>query len=507
MAALHHAGGAASLVFIRKVFVILAGITVEWATNRNFRLFRTEVKAVEVGIVLLKAALKACVEEACLDINNEPIYTIGHLRAELTDDGLLGPRWDTSTDTRLNLVRLQIEFLAKKGRSKAADMLLAVLREAPGIEERLMSPVDDTTWAVSQETLRNSIWESVIGPYIKRCWDAHQRIIVDEEIFEEVFNETVADIQAPYRECETHFSPLAGISLIDGPLELEPELRIRVINPDEAEGWLNRQMDFSGTRLNIGDIIRAQCAIEAKYYRASGFRSNENILKRIQTGQEEDDKILKVLGLLRLFTDQPLYNPFTEKTYRGFLVRRDELSFSDRPHRQIYSSMRVSLDKTKGAELAGLWAQLQKTAISDEIDLPFRRWYGATDRHDDADRIIDYWIALESLFASDSNQEVKFRASLRGAAYLGNDAESYQKIFDQLKHSYDWRSKVVHGGGTAKEQKDLNKKGTLAATTITTRDYLRRIILKNLTIEQPITITAGKNKEPEIQMLQRLLSQ
>jgi hypothetical protein len=80
----------------------------------------------------------------------------------------------------------------------------------------------------------------------------------------------------------------------------------------------------------------------------------------------------------------------------------------------------------------------------------------ATSQEKDAEAIIDYVIALEGLLVPESQTEVKHRFSVNGARYLV-DAERRRDAYDLLKHLYDTRSKLVHGGvvkGDLKSERD-----------------------------------------------------
>lgn len=110
------------------------------------------------------------------------------------------------------------------------------------------------------------------------------------------------------------------------------------------------------------------------------------------------------------------------------------------------------------------------------------------------------WIGFESLFSPDSTQEVKFRASLRIAAYLGETSEERENVYQEMRHSYDWRSAVVHGTNPD-AQKKLDRRGTLQVMSGKTRAHLRRALLKLLKSDEPLKIVP---KESELLLLRRL---
>lgn len=110
------------------------------------------------------------------------------------------------------------------------------------------------------------------------------------------------------------------------------------------------------------------------------------------------------------------------------------------------------------------------------LKLAISRWDSSTtERVREEDKLVDYWIALESLFCPDSAQELKFRASLRIAAFLGQTGEDRCEIYDAMRRSYDRRSELVHGRTV----------DNIAQVAETTRRYLREALLRILEMEQP----------------------
>ncbi len=77
--------------------------------------------------------------------------------------------------------------------------------------------------------------------------------------------------------------------------------------------------------------------------------------------------------------------------------------------------------------------------------LAVRRFDQTFERLETEDRLIDCWIALESLVVPDGSSELSYRASLRIGAFLGASAAERRTIFERLRRSYAVRSKLVHG--------------------------------------------------------------
>jgi hypothetical protein len=79
------------------------------------------------------------------------------------------------------------------------------------------------------------------------------------------------------------------------------------------------------------------------------------------------------------------------------------------------------------------------------LALAARRLLSADTRRDHGDRLVDYWIGLEALYAPDGTAELSYRASLRLASALQDNAVGRADAFAAARKSYALRSKLVHG--------------------------------------------------------------
>jgi hypothetical protein len=455
---------------------------------------------VEQDLLLLKGALKAFVQESCTVISGMTLYTKGYFRAQYVDDEVIGPRWETSTETRLSLPTVQDDYFNKVRIVPTSLLTVGVLRNSPRLAAKLAVPLEESEWVISERSLRAALWDAVLEPYLERCWLKHAGVTFDDQVFDQVFEETVADVEAPGVETEINLCPVAGLKMTGAPLELSPGIRLRPLEAEDIEPWLNSSWHFFGQRPEVGDFLRAQCAIEVTHHREPGHYSMENVVNLMKLKDDPEARVIaNALGALRLLTNASLSIAFIQRAQRSLLRHRLEISYPQTPRPSKFLQRSV-IDEAAGAELVELWGRMRAGAVAGEVDLPFRRWSGAADRLDDADRLIDYWVGLEALFSPDSTQEVKFRVALRIAAYLGESPDACEAIYQEMRHSYDWRSTVVHGG-KLKEQKKLDKRGTLQAVTAKTRAYLRQAILKLLTSDQQLSI---KPAESEIALLRRL---
>ena len=90
-----------------------------------------------------------------------------------------------------------------------------------------------------------------------------------------------------------------------------------------------------------------------------------------------------------------------------------------------------------------------------------RRLANSIDRYapDDPEKLIEYAIALESLFFddSDSRTELSYRLALRAARLLEEDLESRRSCFHTIRDLYKFRSRIAHGG-SLEELKPVEQK-------------------------------------------------
>ena len=96
------------------------------------------------------------------------------------------------------------------------------------------------------------------------------------------------------------------------------------------------------------------------------------------------------------------------------------------------------------------------------------------------DRLIDFWIALEGLFFTEGNTgELRFRASLRIAHYVGASPEERWTVHKDMKRSYDLRSLVVHGERVDKREIEASA----ARTEEVLRRALRAVVLDSKSLD------------------------
>lgn len=84
-------------------------------------------------------------------------------------------------------------------------------------------------------------------------------------------------------------------------------------------------------------------------------------------------------------------------------------------------------------------------------------------------KIVNYVIALESLFNTDSG-EISHKVSERIAFLLSDSSQKRLEIFMNIKKAYSFRSKIVHGDNLRSDYENLK------TLSITLDMYLRSLL-------------------------------
>jgi hypothetical protein len=105
-------------------------------------------------------------------------------------------------------------------------------------------------------------------------------------------------------------------------------------------------------------------------------------------------------------------------------------------------------------------------------------------------RFLLLWLVLESLFGSEDPREVTFRLSQRIALFLSRDRGVARDLFSQIKASYAWRSKVVHGFRLAKLTPEKSDE-----LIIQLEDIVRRSMVTMLSDESLVSVFDTESRE------------
>ena len=216
------------------------------------------------------------------------------------------------------------------------------------------------------------------------------------------------------------------------PLRIGPHLVLRPMLSEELDDW---QL---GASPRLRDVLSMNPQVLAMDYAVPwlsdvSLHSSDGVPRR---SVERAKLILSVLMGRRV------YEPFT-------LQSTAIVPF----HRSWRMAPEPAEDAFERSDSSGVQALLELLwnatcgPNSRVIDLAIRRYEMSLHRGSAADRLIDYWIILESIF-SDSQSELAHKISLRVAAFLASGQAAVDS-FRTLKKSYGLRSMVVHGAATS----------------------------------------------------------
>ncbi|WP_162913123.1 HEPN domain-containing protein [Rhodospirillaceae bacterium SYSU D60014] len=143
------------------------------------------------------------------------------------------------------------------------------------------------------------------------------------------------------------------------------------------------------------------------------------------------------------------------------------------------SSKPIALD---GQSVVLLFRRFERFEPSDKTALrvALDRLNQALRERDIVDSAIDVGIALEVIllhgFGANDRGELRFRASIRGAAFLGGDKAERLKTFNVLKDAYDLRSRAVHSGRLEKGKRAMEPKQKLEEANSICASIARKVI-------------------------------
>jgi len=204
-------------------------------------------------------------------------------------------------------------------------------------------------------------------------------------------------------------------------------------------------------------------------------------VETVTTSQRASNVPYEVVNILRLYADHPVNIVFTTT---GPGVRQAPML----PGSDILGRGDFTLDAIKAKELSQLWTTFHASPNHDKVDLAIRRLGGSYSRSDPVDRMLDHWIAIESLlFTKDENAELSFRVALRMAILIAVSGEDRRQVFENCKMSYALRSKIIHGSHTKLRKVEQGKK-TLSDVEVETRAYLRRAIIRILSMDHEFDV-------------------
>ncbi len=285
--------------------------------------------------------------------------------------------------------------------------------------------------------LSDSVLKSLVAEYLRR----NNGGSYNETLAVAIVQEFVSEIESQQWNC-VEVIVLTGIKITVDQVELYDNIKPIPVSENNIEHYwnevnlLSQLMDrFTCIRLNT-------CVIEVVYiFTLNNPITNEAIAS---LGQKRDG----IITALSLLTNSNIRAIFAERQARSLRWNwLNPLSLT----KAASSDETTNIDALDASQITALVDQLESSPNLGRLAVALRRWSSGINKGENEDRLIDMWIALESLFAPDGGSEISYRISLRIAAFLGSTPDERKDVFDIIRHSYAWRSAVVHGS-TANER-------------------------------------------------------
>jgi hypothetical protein len=240
-------------------------------------------------------------------------------------------------------------------------------------------------------------------------------------------------------------APLHNI-LITGSVRLSDEFEISPLTDDDLDRTHFANINLRSELHFWGD----PCAIRSTFRIRKIVGNNVEINR---SGDASDQKrfaettarVDELVNALRLYGADTVY-------YSAIIFRTPEWLFSDERvfHTRMHAHVPLVYEQDEAwlRNFSKFWQLLQSDRIRKRKALvrAIRRFGYALERPFNEDRLVDFIIACESLFLSDSPAQKNLSNTLaqRVAYLLGNNAAGRTTVFHNIKQAYKLRNAVVH---------------------------------------------------------------
>lgn len=254
-----------------------------------------------------------------------------------------------------------------------------------------------------------------------------------------------------------HSAPLLNFKSDSDDLELIEDIHVRTLSDETLERFVNIARLFQGVHQS-SRLLEVEFQLESI---AQVRRDGPYLSAPGASFQNSCDRLLKSF---RLFRQGAVGIRFIGGTSLGpFGAEQVWMATSPGADRLVGEQYEFSASNC--GEVVDILRKMYTLESDERFGLAMRRFMGSYEKPLDGDRLIDQWIALESLLMPDGTTELSYRVSIRGACLLGGRG-GRGAIFDALRASYSERSRFVHGVPASVKPE----------VVVYTEDYLRRIL-------------------------------
>jgi len=293
-----------------------------------------------------------------------------------------------------------------------------------------------------------------------------------------------------------YFAPISNFSMEQDRLELDPGFAIIRIKKKEKEKLMSTSSAFHST---FQILTSKEYAFEfiAEQKKCIGERT-KNAEEGLNPEKTAKSWFRNACFALRLFKSGLIgFNHIwiidTNWDFSGIQSTSSNLG----PSEYMGDHMTISVKEVPAfLELWQRYKKISQRRLKKILNSIARLNFG-TERNRHEDKLIDYFVAFESLFLSKKDPELRYRLSLLTSHWVGSTSSERKKIFRIIKIGYDQRSTIVHGGDPEQLISFDGANITFAEHTKLVEDYLR------LSIKKFIAECADNNKN-EVQLVEEL---
>jgi hypothetical protein len=291
---------------------------------------------------------------------------------------------ETTKEVRLDFDILPIQVNGIAINLPEFDQLVRATIDCQPIAARLLYP--DQPYIEEDGLLRLSISRSIVQRFAQIYFEMSKTVEYNDVIFQKAMENLLEHIFLPQRY--TVVCPLMNMRLDREEVILSDEIKIRYVQDSETERWLNPPT-FPRTDMPIEryTIARITCAIEITTPPGSVKEHGPDY---------EHNLSVHLLHLLRLITNHNVYIAFYQIQSSYSTMHHSYVA--QEPDRLRMQQDVTTLDESLCMLLERVWATSGSMSSLGRLDLPLRRWSGASEKLSEEDKLIDYCISLEALF-------------------------------------------------------------------------------------------------------------
>ena len=417
-----------------------------------------EVYPTEATITAFRASLEAILREVCDASPPVRVPTMRWMHVEDLPDGRRSYSLVDRQDFALSDISPQLFSTGFTGRTEQH------YSRVPFLVDRL---VDDFMLSVSPE--EESEWPSdfrvsrIVRQTVETYLERTQAVRYDQTVVDAVLDEVVADVLSPTVTVDT-ITPLHHLQLSTDVVDLGNGIRLRKTTLADVERWLNPAFGPVTDQFKRWDIHTLHTVVEDTFEIP---RRNDPPIS-LSSPRTRD-----LITILQLVTNRAILAAWSETNLRGNYKGLGMGRSASYDSLNAARSEGIVLDETLREKLTTAWRQFQTSPARASLDIAFRRWSSAKERSEYVDRLIDYWIGLESVFGrGEDTRDITLRLKMRTALWLGKTRKERLRIYDEVGHLYSWRSAIAHGAFP--EARKNNPVKELREAVEKSRDYLER---------------------------------